>query len=179
MDLPPLPRLSQGETLSSLFSEGETKGETKKPPPPPHPGHPSNNSNHGHEAASKWRRAAWVVGVRRYNQKKNANQQLKNAVALMMAKKEIQKKIEGESTWGVKGRINRGKSQRRHRLVKKKTVPPPPTTRTHTTPFFPFQPPAMAATTVCMNWKKRCIYCKNKCSTNTNTRNFWNSTKRN
>ena len=106
MDLPPLPRLSQGETLSSLFSEGETKGETKKPPPPPHPGHPSNNSNHGHEAASKWRRAAWVVGVRRYNQKKNANQQLKNAVALMMAKKEIQKKIEGESTWGVKGRIN-------------------------------------------------------------------------
>ena len=77
VDLPPLPRLSQGETLSSLFSEGETKGETKKPPPPPHPGHPSNNSNHGHEAASKWRRAAWVVGVRRYNQKKNAHQQLK------------------------------------------------------------------------------------------------------
>jgi hypothetical protein len=77
VDLPPLPRLSQGETLSSLFGEGETKGETKKPPPPPHPGHPSNNSNHGHEAASKWRRAAWVVGVRRYNQKKNANQQLK------------------------------------------------------------------------------------------------------
>ena len=78
--LPPMPRNSQ------LPFGGESKS-GQPPPPPPGPA-PSTSS------ISKWRRAAWVQGVRRYNQKRNANQQLKNAVALMMAKQEVQKKIE-------------------------------------------------------------------------------------
>ena len=62
---------------------------------------------------NKWRTAAWIQGVRRYNQKKNANQQLKSVVALMLAKKEVQKKIQEASLLG------KGSDQRLHDLEEK------------------------------------------------------------
>jgi ankyrin repeat protein len=88
VSLPPLP-----SGMSTQRRQSMQKGERNTPAPPPLPGTVDDQHARNAGALAKWRAAAWIQGVRRYNQKKSANQQLKNAVALMLAKKEVQKKI--------------------------------------------------------------------------------------
>ena len=44
-------------------------------------------------ALSKWRAAAWVAGVRRYNAKRGADAMMKNAVMLLLAKHRLEQRI--------------------------------------------------------------------------------------
>merc|ERR1711865_693375 len=106
VSLPPLPK---GITPPNI----QMNQRKSAAPPLPQSGKVNKVGSNAAKNMNKWRTAAWIQGVRRYNQKKNANQQLRSVVALMLAKKEVQKKIQEASMLG------KGSDQRLHDLEEK------------------------------------------------------------
>merc|ERR1712166_801620 len=71
VSLPPLPK---GITPPNI----QMNQRKSAAPPLPQSGKPGKVGSNAAKNMNKWRTAAWIQGVRRYNQKKNASQQLKS-----------------------------------------------------------------------------------------------------
>ena len=100
ISLPPPPggggdsNSSSGSTTTRRKSLGTAAGLPPGQPPPPPPSQSSSSSSSSSSSAiEKWKNIAWMQGVRRYNKKKSTHDHLQSAVALLMARKELEKKI--------------------------------------------------------------------------------------